>query len=405
MKRVTSSVLFYAKKSKLLKNGNVPIYCRITVNGNRAEFTTKFETTEKEWDVNRGKMAGYTKKAKEINEQLELIRMKLREHKVSMEQSNEEITAERLKMRFLGVDNSEKTILQVFDEHNAKCEKLKDKDFAASTVERYVTCRKHIANFIRFKYKKNDLKLNEINHTFITEFEFYMKTVRNVGHNSTVKYIKNFKKIVRIALANGWMKADPFVNIRYSLDDVDMAYLTEEELQTIMNKNFQNERIENVKNTYLFCCFTGLAFIDVKQLTIDDITEKDGKYWIKKKRQKTKNLSVIPMIPPAVELMNKYESHSKRKENRLVLPVISNQKMNLYLKEIADLCGIDKHLSTHTARHTFATTVTLANQVSMEVVSKMLGHSSINMTKKYARVIDELINKDMEKVYGKYVIA
>jgi site-specific recombinase XerD len=239
----------------------------------------------------------------------------------------------------------------------------------------------------------------------MNDFEYYLKTTRNCCNNTTIKYIKNFKKIIRIALANGWMKSDPFVNIKYHLDDVDLAYLTEDELNTLMKKQFRVERLQQVKDIYLFCCFTGLAFIDVKNLHYEDIEEKNGMLWIKKKRQKTKNWCNVPLLGPAVSLMNKYKSNPICLKNGLVLPVLSNQKMNAYLKEIADLCEINKNLSTHTARHTFATTVTLANQISMEVVSKMLGHTSINMTKKYARVVDDLINRDMQKIYGRYDTA
>ena len=170
----------------------------------------------------------------------------------------------------------------------------------------------------------------------------------------------------------------------------------------MMNKEFKIERLQQVKDAYLFCCFTGLAFIDVKNLVYEDIEEKDGKLWIKKRRQKTKNWCNVPLLPPAINIMNKYKNHPDCVKDGLVLPVLTNQKMNAYLKEIADLCEINKHLSTHTARHTFATTVTLSNHISMEVVSKMLGHSSINMTKKYARVVDDLIKNDMEKIMNKY---
>jgi len=225
----------------------------------------------------------------------------------------------------------------------------------------------HVERFIKQRYKRDDMALYEITPMFISDFEFYLKTTRKCCHNTTVKYIKNFQKIIRIALANG--------------------------------------RIQQVKDTYLFCCFTGLAFIDVKSLVSSDIETKGDTFWIKKRRQKTKNWCHVPLLPPAVQIMNKYKNHPYCQRTGCVLPVPSNQKMNEYLKEIADLTGIDKNLSTHTARHTFATTVTLANHISIEVVSKMLGHSSINMTKKYARVVDDLIQRDMQKIYGKYGAA
>jgi site-specific recombinase XerD len=244
--------------------------------------------------------------------------------------------------------------------------------------------------------------LVEVTPAFVKDFEFYLKTKRKCGHNTATKYLKNFKKITRIAIANGWLKADPFSNIKFRLDEVDMDFLDEEELNILMDKELKFERLQQVKDIYLFCCFTGLAFVDVKSLVYEDIEDRQGKLWIKKRRQKTKNWCHIPLLGPAVQLIDKYRDHPKCQKTGQVFPVLSNQKMNAYLKEIADLCGIGKNLSTHTARHTFATTVTLSNQISIEVVSKMLGHSSINMTKKYARVVDDLINKDMQKIYDKY---
>lgn len=402
MERAIYSVIFYAKKSKRKKNGNLPVYGRITTNGIRSEFVVQGEVNEKDWDFERGCAIGNSKDSRELNSFLELQRVKIREEKIYMEEHKISITASSLRDRYLGKDVKEKTILELFDDHNDKCKKLSNVDFAPGTVLRYFTCRKHLADFMMIKYKKSDIAIDEIKPMFISDFEFYLKYTRKCCHNTATKYIKNFKKIVRIALANGYMKKDPFASVKFRLDDVDMAYLTKEELNILRYKEFHFERLQHVKDVYLFCCFTGLAFVDVKSLTDSEIIQKDGRKWIQKKRQKTKNLCSIPLLPAAIEILEKYQNHQMCIKKGLVLPVSSNQKMNAYLKEIADLCGINKNLSTHTARHTFATTVTLSNQVSMEVVSKMLGHSSINMTKRYARVVDTLISKDMEKVFAIY---
>ncbi|MEI6766373.1 MAG: site-specific integrase [Bacteroidota bacterium] len=402
MKRTTFNMLFFVKRTRALKNGMLPIYARITMNGERAEFVTQREIPEEHWDTSKNRAKGNTKAAAEINDYLDQIKSKLREHKVMLEDHNETVTPFTLRDRYMGLDSSTKTILGIFDDHNEKCTGLMNIDFAPATVERYITTRKHIHDFIKWKYRREDVSINEVTPMFVSDFEYYLKKNRNCCNNTAIKYIKNFKKIVRIALANNWMKIDPFRNIKYHLDEVDMDYLTESELNLLMNKEFKILRVQQVKDIYLFCCFTGLAFIDVKSLKASDIETRDGRLWIKKRRQKTNNWCNIPMLPPAVQLMNKYKNHPYCMKTGLLLPVSSNQRMNAYLKEIADVCGIKKNLSTHTARHTFATTVTLANQISMEVVSKMLGHSSINMTKKYARVVDDLINRDMEKIYGKY---
>jgi site-specific recombinase XerD len=402
MKRATFNVNYYINRGKCRKDGLSPIIARISINNQRAEFAVGRHVNQEEWSVENCCVKPISKDSKEINSYLSLVRANLLLKKRELEEKGEQITARLLKDCYLGINTENKTILGIFKEHNERVEGLVNKDFAPGTLERYKTCYKHIEDFIKLKYKQADMNLQDINPMFVCNFEYYLKTTRNCCNNTTIKYIKNFKKIIRIALANGWMKVDPFSNISYHLDEVDLAYLTDEELKKLMNKTFDIERLQQVKDVYVFCCFTGLAFVDVMNLKYTDIEDKNGKLWIKKKRQKTKNWCNIPLLEPALLLMDKYSEHPRCIANGRVLPVITNQKMNAYLKEIADLTGIKKSLSTHTARHTFATTVTLANQVSMEVVSKMLGHSGINMTKKYARVVDDLINRDMQKLTGMY---
>lgn len=402
MKRATCNVLFYIKRTKILKNGSAPIFVRLTVNGKRAEFGLQKSIIEDQWDIENGKAKGQTKGAKDLNSYLDFVRSQMLLKKRELEESGIIINAYSLRNYYLGIDGSDKTILSVFKEHNDKCEGLVNKDFAPGTVERYKTCYSHVSDFMLTKYKRTDFQLNEINPMFIKDFEYYLKVNRNCCNNTTVKYIKNFKKIILIAIANGWMKVNPFASLKFRLDDVDLAFLNEDELNALINKEFTNERIQQVRDVYLFCCFTGLAFVDVSSLKAEDIIQKGDVPWIKKQRQKTKNWCHIPLLPPAIEILDRYKNHPGCQKNGLLLPVMTNQKMNSYLKEIADFTGINKSLSTHTARHTFATTVTLANQVSIEVVSKMLGHSSLNMTKKYARVVDDLIEKDMHKLDGMY---
>ncbi len=262
----------------------------------------------------------------------------------------------------------------------------------------------HVKSFIQTKYRQQDIPLQSINHEFIKDFEHYLKTVRNCGHNTTVKYIRNLRKIIRIALSNDWLKLDPFRNITYHLKEVNKAYLTDQELKLLINKEFSNERLRRVKDIFLFCCFTGLAFSDVKSLTKDNITIGiNNQKWLRTKRKKTGNPSEIPLLDVPISIIKKYENDPICLIEQL-LPVGSNQKMNAYLKEIADLCDIKKNLSTHTARHTFATTVTLTHGVSMEAVSKMLGHSNISTTKQYARIVDTLIINEMEKIHQLYKV-
>jgi site-specific recombinase XerD len=351
------------------------------------------------WDSAAGQASGKSKESKEINEFLEHIRFKIHDYRRELEQDNRTVTAAALRNKYTGLSDEGKYLLAVFDEHNDNCRQLMGKDFAPGTVERYKTTRKHLYDFISSIYKSSDILFNEIDHKFIRDFEFYLKTKRNCCHNTAVKYIKNFKKIILYALANDWIRVNPFKNIKYHLDDVDMPFLEEKELATLREKQFGNVRIQRVKDIFVFCCFTGLAYSDVKSLQQSHLVEKsDNDTWIIKKRDKTGIKCNIPLLQPAMDIINRYKDDPICIEKKCLLPVLTNQKMNVYLKEIADVCGINKELSTHCARHTFATTVTLSNNIPIEVVSNMLGHTSINMTKKYARVIDSQIKMNMDKV-------
>jgi site-specific recombinase XerD len=405
MTRATFNVLYFVKHTKRLKDGTLPIFVRITLNSSRVEFGLQRSVEDEQWDTVKGKAKGNSKQTKEVNAYMETVRTNLHIKKRELEEQGKIITAESLWKAYLGLDEKFHYLIEIFKEHNEKCKMLENIDFAPGTVEKYENCLKHISNFILTTRGKKDILVSEVNPKFIKDFEFYLKTVRRCCHNTTVKYIKNFKKIIRIALANGWLKVDPFVNISYKFDEVDLDYLDEKELDRLITKRFSFERLQQVKDVYVFCCMTGLAFIDVKSLCAQDIITKENQLWIKKKRQKTKNWCHIPLLEPARQIIEKYKNHPECVKNNVLLPVLTNQKMNAYLKEIADLTGIEKNLSTHTARHTFATTVTLGNHVSMEVVSKMLGHSSVNMTKKYARVVDDLIRKDMQKIHEKFDMA
>lgn len=241
--------------------------------------------------------------------------------------------------------------------------------------------------------------MTEINGEFVRAFEFYLKTEKECQQNTVIRYMKCLKKITNLALANEWIAKDPFIGIKFHEKEVIREFLTLEELQTIYQKEFTIERIVLVRDIFIFAAFTGLAFIDVQQLSPEHLVRDDnGNLWIRKPRQKTKNMCNIPLLDIPQEILKKYENHSFRHKKGTLLPVPCNQKMNSYLKEIADLCNIQKKLTTHTARHSYATSVCLANGVSIENVAKMLGHSNIKMTQHYAKVLDRSIMKDMRNV-------
>jgi site-specific recombinase XerD len=277
-------------------------------------------------------------------------------------------------------------LLEVFDEHNADLEKLLDKDFVRATLTKYKTVRKKTAEYIEFRFKKPDVYLESIDYSFVTGLEMYLKTEDKIEHNTAMRYIKNLKKIINLAVNHQWMSHNPFNLFKCTYNKVNRVELEWEEINQLAAYNFNVKRLAEVRDTFLFCCYTGYAFVDVDKLTPQHVvTGADGVTWIKTTRTKTAIEANVPLIPPAIRII----------ENR-VRPVKSNQQMNAYLKEIGDLAGIEKVLTTHIARHTFATTVTLENDVPLETVSKMLGHTKLTTTQIYAKMKDKKVNRDMQ---------
>ncbi|QFZ53317.1 site-specific integrase [Oceanihabitans sp. IOP_32] len=390
------SILFYAKRAKVNANGLFPIYTRITVNGKRIEMSTGRFVDPSKWSTSAGKMKGQSEEARSVNRQLDMLKIKIIDIQMELIHQNIPITAKAFKSKLLGLDEKQRMLIPIFEDHNKKIEELVGKEYAPGTLERYKTSLKHTIDFLEWKYKISDIDILKINHAFITEYEFYLRSVRNCSNNTAVKYIKNFGKIIKICLANNWIDKNPLSNYKAKVREVERVYLTEEEIQKILNKEFPTERLSLVRDIFLFSCFTGLAYIDVKNLTKSHISLGiDGEKWIFTHRQKTESASKIPILPVTQLIIDKYLEHPQcLNENRL-LPILSNQKMNAYLKEIAGICEINKELTLHIARHTFATTVTLSNGVPIESVSKMLGHKNLRTTQHYAKVLDRKVSDDM----------
>lgn len=286
MKRVTFKILFVVKLSRTNKSGYTPVYLRVTVNGLREEVSINLKVKAENWNVVAEKSIGDDREDQEINFRLDTIRMRIMQIYREMEFDKAEISAKKIIDQYLG--RNEKPVimlLDVFREHNERCQKLIGKDMAPATVTRYETSLKHTANFIQFNFGKNDIPIAEVNHKFITDYEFYLKTERNCSHNSATKYLKNFKKIIRIALANDYISKDPFANIKFSLDEVERDFLEDSEIQRIINKEITIERLAQVRDIFVFSIFTGLAFSDLKGLTTEHIaTDNNGALWIRKKR-------------------------------------------------------------------------------------------------------------------------
>ncbi|WP_203296423.1 site-specific integrase [Luteirhabdus pelagi] len=397
------SLLFYIKKSKADRNGKTNIYLRITLGGKRTEFSIHRKIHVNEWNSKTQQAVGRSQEIEEINKHLSVLKNNVYSIQQNFERERASYSAQDLRDVLLGNDKSNKMLLELFQEHNDKVDSLVGKDFAAGTAERYRTCKNHVAGFIKKEYNKNDIPVKDVDHKFITGLEYYLKTTRKCAHNSAIKYITNFKKIIRIAHANDWIDKDPFLHWKAKLKTVEREFLTEAEIQKIIDLNFRVQRLEYVRDIFIFCCFTGLAYADVKKLSYNDIVVgMDGEEWIKTKRTKTDTRSNIPILPIAKMIMDKYKDSEQLKEKNLVLPVLSNQKMNSYIKEIADRAGIMKNLTFHLARHTFATTVTLSNGVPIESVSKMLGHTNLKTTQHYAKILDMKVGRDMAILKSKF---
>jgi site-specific recombinase XerD len=399
------SLLFYLKKPKNHQNGLVPIYLRITVNGKRAEASTGRECEPALWNSTAGRFKGTKEEIKSFNAYLDNLQAQVYEAHGQLTKTGGMITAESLKNKLLGKSEKSRMLISLFKDHNKKVSALVGDEYAAGTLERYETSLRHTRSFLEWQYKVLDIDIKQIDHDFITNYEFYLRSERKCANNSAIKYIKNFGKIIRICLASGWLDKDPFVNYKAKVKRVDRIFLNREELQAIADKVFPTERLNQVRDIFLFCCFTGLAYADVKKLKPTEIVKGlDGEMWIYTKRTKTDTPSRIPLLPSALSLLNRYANHPLCCNTDKALPVSTNQKMNAYLKEIADVCGINKTLTFHIARHTFATTVTLSNGVPIESVSKMLGHTNIKTTQHYAKILDLKVGQDMALLRQKFVI-
>lgn len=396
------SLLFYVKKSKADTTGKANIYLRITLDGKRVELSIRRKIGIENWIASSNMAKGNSQESREINRYIVTIKNKIYLLEQHLINKGLKVSATGLRDAYLGKDTHDKMLLEIFQDHNDKVEKLVGKDFAAGTLERYKTAKKHIENYIIQEYKVKDISVKGVDHKFITGFEYYLKTTRNCAHNSAIKYITNFKKIIRIAYANDWIHKDPFVHWKAKLKIVEREFLTEKELQTLVEKEFSIPRLNQVKDIFVFCCFTGLAYADVKKLSKDHVVFGiTGDQWIKINRSKTDTRSNIPLLSIPHTILKKYADSGDLSEDETLLPVLSNQKMNAYLKEISDLCHINKNLTFHLARHTFATTVTLTNGVPIESVSKMLGHKSIKTTQHYAKIIDKKVSDDMNALKNK----
>ncbi len=393
------SLLFYLKKPKNYVNGPKPIYMRITVNGIPKEVSTGRECDPAKWISKANRAKGTKEDVKTLNAYLDTLEHKVTDTHLQMTKRGEEITAESIKMKYLGRDIQRKTLLTVFLEHNEQMKALLGKGFKPNTLKGYNTSLSHIGKYLNESFNLKDIEVRKMDHGFVAGYEFFLRSALGCSEVSAAKYIKHLRKIVKLCLAHKWITEDPFAFYKNSAKAKEKEFLTEHELERIERKLFTIPRLAHVRDIFVFCCYTGLSYADVKKLSDDNIGKGfGGKLWIFTNREKTETASNIPLLPKALEMLSRYSDYPPSVSKGKLLPVLSNQKMNSYLKEIADLCGITKKLTFHMARHTFATTITLSNDVPIETVSKMLGHTDIKTTQHYAKLLDTRIGRDMDRL-------
>ena len=395
MVRSSFSILFFIRESKARKNGKAPIELMITVNGERSSFSTGKQVSVEKWDKTKQQVKGKDEETQSLNQCLRAIKAKLYQKEAELLGRGFIITAGLLRDAYF--DNvetiKEKSLFDVFTEHNQEQEKLVGNGISKATYWISVYTERLLKEFVQQKYKRGDLYLRELNLNFIQSFHSFLKIDKGMAQNSSTKHLKLLKKIINLAVANSYMATNPFITYKVEREPVEIDFLDKEELRKIINFDTPLPRLERAKDMFLFGCFTGLSYIDIKTL-VPEHFEKDnaGRIWIKKRRVKTGVLSRIPLLPIAKLILDKYKGGDK------LLPIQDPADINKYLKDIAILCGIKKRICFHTSRHTFASTVTLANNISLEVVSKMLGHTNTRMTAHYAKLIDKCIGEQMDKL-------
>lgn len=396
MKQSTFKILFYFRSNHVNKDGTSAIIVRVSIDGERQDWSTKLACEPERWDGKAGKATGRSSKSFEINNRLQDIQTILTNHFYDIQRRHGFVTAEMVRNAYMGITQREESLLKLYEQHLEDTKKLVGLSKADPTYRKYERMYRRVVEFMKKKYNITDIPLREIKYQFIVDLEFFLRTEYGYSQNTTYKCMKFFKQVINKAIRAGLITVDPFNGYKISVQRVDRGFLSEDDLKKMMEKEFASKRLEQVRDIFVFACFSGLAYIDLANLRVDNIQKMfDGRLWIVTHRQKTNTKVTVPLLTPAIKILKKYEG--KYLDGQL-LPIINNQKLNCYLKEIADICGIEKNLTFHLARHTFATTMTLGKGVPIESVSKMLGHTNIQTTQIYARITNEKISHDMENL-------
>lgn len=380
------------QKGKPNAEGNAPIFARITINHQMTHLATRYYLPADRWLPKEGRTLGRTKEEKEVNAYLDNLRGLIYSKYNEMFLSSEQVTAKKLKCRLLFQDEHAMTLLELFDDYIKDYAKLVGVSTTKITHDRYLLVRKRLDEFMKGEYKRSDIAVKEVNPKFVNGFEIYLRTL-GLSTNYVMKSMQKFRTVFQVAIDNGWANKNPFSAFKFRFERVERGYLTMGELTTVMRKEMPSKRLEQTRDVFVFSCFTGLAYCDAQALTADNIvTGPNGAPWLRTHRQKTSTAVDVPLLDVPREILAKYEGKCPGEK---LLPIPANQKCNDYLKEIAAICGIEKRLTFHIARHTFATTVTLTNGVPIESVSKMLGHRDLRTTQIYAKIVNDKLAEDM----------
>lgn len=387
---------FYLKEAKRDIEGLVPIYLRVTVNGERAELSVNRKIISSQWDKGAERAIGRTEPVRNLNVYLGSIQTKAERYFSTLDLRDERISVRQIVDELKGRGKHHMTLFQAYNSHISDIEKLSGIDYAPSTIDKYHYSFKNLKDYVRTNLHKSDILLSDLDHKFVEGYHSYLRTTAGMMHNSTVKNIRNLIRVINVSIAHKWLLVNPFRTFTCNYDNNNRSYLTETEIEAIYNKEFSISRLSRIRDLFVFQVYTGLSYVDMSKLTPNSIEIGiDGNRWIVIHRQKTGSRSSIPILPRAQEVLDKYQNDPRCIAEGTLLPVCSNQRLNGYLKEIADLCGIQKSLTTHVARHTFASSITLSNGVPIETVSKMLGHSDLKTTQIYSKVVDRKVADDM----------
>ncbi|ALM20297.1 integrase [Nonlabens sp. MIC269] len=394
------SVSFWADQ-KNATNGEALLYARVTVNQKRSNISLKRRVPVNQWDAKKSRCKGAGAGARQLNNYIEQSYNKLFQIYQDLTYKEELVTAKIVKAKFIGDDEKSKSLLDLIEYHSKKIENTLSK----GTIKNFGVTESYLKKFLENEKKTTDIYLKQLDYKFLIDFENYLANVWPVGHpramsqNTIMKHIQRLRKMVTLAYHLEWLERDPFARWKPKYEKTNREFLSQTELENLENHDFNSERLDRVRDLFVFSCYTGISYVDIMALKPDNVMKGiDGGNWIVTKRQKTKSSVKVPLLGRAEEIIEKYSNHPMTAVTASLLPIITNEKLNAYLKEVANHVGIKKNLTFHMARHTFATTITLSNGVPIETVSKLLGHTKIATTQIYARVLEHKVSADMDRL-------